>query len=216
MTKATEERRARRGTRALWGRRGSRAPALALVSPLRVEDRRETKEQRVVLASDTRAIKENVGLRDLPVPPVLPDQQPRWFDLETAPLCSRCLDPLGRRDHQGQKGPQDLQELMESLVIQERMEKLVRLGLEVCQELQDLLVQKAKRVIPERVNQDPEAPLVYQDLLDRAPVTAQRSLTWRAQGTQTWIKSGVSVVLRAPQAHPAPLVLQWHWAPTVQ
>lgn len=29
------------------------------------------------------------------------------------------------------------------------------------------------RVSVERVNQDPEAPLVYQDLLDQAPLTVQ-------------------------------------------
>lgn len=70
---------------------------------------------RVVPASDTPAIKENVGLRGLPGALVLPDLQLRWFDLGTALLCSRCLDPPDRRDHGGQMGPQDLQELMESL-----------------------------------------------------------------------------------------------------
>lgn len=105
---------------------------------------------------------------------------------------------------------------MESLAIQERMEKLVLPGHEVSQELQELLVQKAKRV---RVNQDPEAPLVHQDLLDLALVTALRLLTWRAQVSQTWTNSGGSVVLRAPQGLQAllgSLGLQWHWDPTVQ
>lgn len=67
----------------------------------------------------------------------------------------------------------------------------------------------------DRVNQDPEAPLVHQDLLDQAPVTAQRFLTWRAQDSQT----GVLVVLQASQALLALLGLlglQWHWEPVVQ
>lgn len=67
---------------------------------------------RVVPASDTPAIKVNEGLRGLQGNLVLPDLQLRWFDLETALLCSRCLD---HRDHQGQMGLQGLQEPMESL-----------------------------------------------------------------------------------------------------
>lgn len=39
VRKATEERKAQRGTSAPQDQRESRAPALALVSPLRVEDR---------------------------------------------------------------------------------------------------------------------------------------------------------------------------------
>lgn len=70
---------------------------------------------RVVPASDTPAIKVNEGLRGLQGNLVLPDLQLRWFDLETALLCSRCLDPLDHRDHQGQMGLQGLQEPMESL-----------------------------------------------------------------------------------------------------
>lgn len=70
---------------------------------------------RVVPASDTLAIKANEGLRGLQGNLVLPDLQLRWFDLETALLCSRCLDPPDHRDHQGQMGLQGLQELMESL-----------------------------------------------------------------------------------------------------
>lgn len=176
--------------------------------------------QRATPASDIPAIKESEGLRGLPGALVLPDLQLRWFGLGTALLCSRRLDPQDRRDHRGQMGPQDLQELMESLVIQERMEKLVPLGHEVSQELQELLASKAKRVSPEWVSQDPEDRLVHQDLLDLAPVTTLRLLTWRAQDSlETWTKSGVSVVLRAsqvPQALPALLGLQWRWDPTVQ
>lgn len=96
------------------------------------------------------------------------------------------------------------------------MGKLVPPGQEASQEVQDLLVPKATRVSVERVNQDPEAPLVYQDLLDLAPVTAQRFLTWRAQDSQTWTESGVPVVLRGPQALLALLGFQWLWEPTVQ
>lgn len=168
---------------------------------------------------DTPAIKESVGLRGLPGPLVLPDLQLRWFDLGTDLLCSRRLDCRDRRDHQDQMEPQDLQELMESLVIQERMEKLVPLGHEVSQEIQDLLVPKAKRVSVERVNQDPEAHQVHQDLLDPAQVTARRLLTWRAQDSQTWTKCGGSMVLLALQgllALLASLGLHWHWDQTVQ
>lgn len=175
--------------------------------------------QRGTPASDTLAIKESVGLRALQGLQGLRDLQLRWFDSGTALLCSRCLDHQDRRDHQGQRDPQDPQELKESLVIQERMEKLVPLGHEVSQELQELLVPKAKRVRVERVNQDPEVPRVHQDLLDLALETAQRLSTWRAQGSQTWTNCGVSVVFRAPQALPAllgSLGLQWRWGPTVQ
>lgn len=101
--------------------------------------KREKKVQRAALASDTPAIRENVGLRGLPGAPVLPGLQLRWFDLGTALLCSRCLDPPGRPDHRGQTVLQDPQGLMESLVIQERMEKLVPLGREGPQEIQEVL-----------------------------------------------------------------------------
>lgn len=217
VRKATEERKAQKGTRALQGRRESQAPAL--VSPLREKDRREKKVQRAVLALDILVIKESRGLRGLRGALVLLDLQLRWFDLGTALLCSRCLDPLDRRDHQGQQDPQDPRELMESLVTQERMGKLVPLGREVSQEIQELQVQRAKRVSVEKVSQDPEAHLVYQDLLDPALVTAQPLLIWRAQDSQTWTKSRVYVVFQAPQVHQALLALQghpWHWDPTVQ
>lgn len=88
----------------MQGRRESQVSALDPVSPLRVEDRREKRVQRVVPASDTPAIKETVGLRGLPGALVLPDLQLKWFDLETALLCSRCLDLPDRQDHQGQMG----------------------------------------------------------------------------------------------------------------
>ncbi len=70
---------------------------------------------RVVLALDTPAIKETVGLRGLPDALVLPDLRLRWFDLGMALLCSRCLDPPDHQDHRGWMGPQDLQELTGSL-----------------------------------------------------------------------------------------------------
>lgn len=197
----------------MQGPRESPAPAPALASRLRVQGRREKREQRVVPASDTPAIKESAGLRDLLGAPALLDLQRRWYDLGTDLLCSRCLEPLGRRDHRGRRGHRDPQELMESLVIQERMEKLVLLGLVVSQEVQDLPVQKARRVSMERVSQDLEAPLVPQDLLDLAPVTTRRSSTWRARDSPTWTKSGVP---RAPQVLQALPGLQWHWDPTVQ
>ncbi|TMS11745.1 hypothetical protein E3U43_019136 [Larimichthys crocea] len=88
-------------------------------------------------------------------------------------LCSRCLDLLDHRDHQDQLEHQDLQELMENLAIQERTGKLVLLGHMVPQEIQELLVPKAKRVKLDLVNQDLEVPLVHQDFLDLAPATAQ-------------------------------------------
>lgn len=66
-------------------------------------------------ASDTPATKVIVGLRGLRGLLVLLDLQQKWSDSGTALWCSRCLDQLDRRDHQGQRGPSDLQELMESL-----------------------------------------------------------------------------------------------------
>lgn len=101
-------------------------------------------------------------------------------------------------------------------MIQERMEKLVHLGHEVSQEIWERLAPKAKRVRLERVNQDPEAPRVYQDLLDLALVTAQHLLTWRAQDSLTWTISGVPVVLQVPRALLAPLGIQWYWETMVQ
>lgn len=175
--------------------------------------------QRVTLASDTPAIKGSVGLRALQGLQGLPDLQPRWFDSGTALLCSRCLDRLDHRDHQGQRDPQDPEEEMESLVIQERMEKLVPPGHEVSQELQELLVPKAKRASVERVSQDPEAPRVSQDLLDLALETIRHLWTWRAQDSPTWRNCGGSVVLQARQALLAllgSLGLQWRWGQTVQ
>lgn len=172
--------------------------------------------QRVVPGSDTLATKESVGLRDLPGSPDLLDLQRRWSDLGTALLCSRCLELPGHQDHQGQRAPRDPQELMESLVIQERMEKLVLLGLVVSQEVQELPVQRDRRVSVEKVSQDQEAPLVPPDPLDLAPVTVRRSSTWRAQDSPTWTKSGVPEVPQAPLALQALLELQWLWDPTVQ
>lgn len=112
---------------------------------------------------------------------------------------------------------QDLEELTGSRAIQEKMEKLVQLDLEVSQELQEVLVPKAKRVSVEKVNLDPEAPQAYQDLLDQETVIAQHFSTWRDQGSQTWTECGrVPVVLRAPQVLRVLLVPQWRWELTVR
>lgn len=182
------------------------------MSLLRVEDRREKKAIRAVQVSDIRVIKVTVELRGLPGPLVLLDLQLRWFDSGTAPWCSRCLDPPDLQDHREQREPRDLQELTESQVTQERTERLVLQGHKVPQEVRDLLEPKAKRVRSERVSQDPEAPRVHQDLLDQEMETARRLWTWRVQDSQTWTRSGVSVVLRAPPVLPALLGfpgLQW-------
>lgn len=69
---------------------------------------------RVALVLDTPAVKENVGVRGLPGPLVLQDLQLRWSDLGMGLLCSRWLDPLVHRDHQGRMEPPDLKELMGS------------------------------------------------------------------------------------------------------
>lgn len=203
VRKVTEERKAHRGREVSKGRKETLVLLLllVLVPPHKLgEDRREKKVQRVILASDTPAIKATVGLQGLLGPLVLLDPQLRWSVLEMALLCRRWLDPLDLQDHRGQMGLPDLQELMENLVIQERTEKLVLLGHKASQEVQELLVLKAKRVIVEKVNLDPEAPQVHQDLLGLAPVTAQRLLTWRDQDSQTWTKSGVFRVFQVPQA----------------
>lgn len=189
-----------------------------LVPPHRAEneDRRGKKAQRAAQASDTQVIKENVGLRDPLAHPDLQDLQQRWSDLGMVLLCSRWLDLLDQQDVQGQTGPQDPQELMGSLVIQERTGKLVHRALEVSQELQEVLVPKDRRVSVETDHQDPEAPQVHQDLLGQAPVTVPHFLTWRAQDSQTWTKYGVSVVLQAPLVPLALLVHQWQSVPMVQ
>lgn len=70
---------------------------------------------RAALALDILVIKENVGFRGLPGPPVLPAPQLRWSDSGMALLCSRWLDLPDLRDRQERTVPQDLQELMGSL-----------------------------------------------------------------------------------------------------
>lgn len=172
--------------------------------------------QRVAQASDTLVIRENVGLRDPPAQLDLQDLQQRWSGLGMVLLCSRWLDLLDQQDVQGPTGPRAPQELMGSLAIQERMEKLVHRALEVSQELQEVLVPKDKRVRVETDHQDPEAPQVPQDLLDQAPVTAPHFLTWRDQDLETWTKYGDPVVLRASLVPLALLVHQWQLAPAVQ
>lgn len=164
----------------------------------------------------TLVIKETVGLRVPPAHPDPQDLQRRWSDLGMVPLCSRWPDPRDHLDVQGQTGPRDPQEPTGSLVIQERMGKLVHQALEVSQELQEVLVPKDKRVRVEMDHQDPEARRVHQDLLDQAPGTAPRFSTWRAQGSQTWTKYGVPVVLQAPLVPLAFLVHQWPLEPMVQ
>lgn len=103
-------------------------------------------------------------------------------------------------------------------MIQERMEKLVPRGHKVLQEIQELLALKAKRVMLERVSQDPEVPRDHQDFLEPALGTTQPFLTWRAQDSQTRTKSGVDVdvAFQVCQGPPAPLGLQWHWDPTAR
>lgn len=111
---------------------------------------------------------------------------------------------------------QELQEMTVSRVIQEKMEKLVLLDLQVSQELQEVLVPKAKRVSVVKVNLDPEAPQAYQDLLDQETVIAQHFSTWRDQDSQTRRECGVLVVLRASQVLRVLLVPQWRWELTVR
>lgn len=105
--------------------------------------------------------------------------------------------------------------------IQERTGKMVPLDHKELQELQEVLVSEAQREILETVSQDPEDPLVHQDLLDLELVTVKcrRFLIWRDQDWQIWTKSEVSLVLQAPQGSPVPrafLGLQWPWDPKEQ
>lgn len=172
--------------------------------------------QRGAPASDTPVIRVIVGLRGLRGPLDLQVLQLRWSDWATAPLCSRLLDLQDHQDPQVQMELQDLKEVRGRRAIQEKMEKLVLLDLEVSQELQEVLVPKAKRASVEKVNLDPEAPPAHQDLLDQATVIAQHFSTWRDQDSQTWTECGVPVVLRAPQVLQVLLVLQWRWELTVR
>lgn len=91
VRKVTEERKAPREIKALWGQKEIQAPALVQVSPLNLEneDRRVIRAQKVVQALDTLAIKVNVGLQDFQGPLVLQGLQLRWSDSEMGLLCSR-------------------------------------------------------------------------------------------------------------------------------
>lgn len=99
------------------------------------------------------------------------------------------------------------------------MENLVLLGHEVSQDLKELLDPADKRVSVEKANQDPEARRDPPDPLDLETVTAQRLLTWRAQDSRIWTKSGVFMVSQAPQGLRALLespVHRWHWELTAR
>lgn len=77
------------------------------------------------------------------------------------------LDPVDQLGHRVSQAPRDHQELTASQVILERMEKWVLMDLQVFQEPQEMLDQREKREIVERVLPAPGVPQVHLDPQDQ-------------------------------------------------